>query len=77
MTNKENIIATLQLHKSELSKFGVQNIGLFGSYLRNQQTSNSDIDLLITLNREKKTLTITWLHMIYLKPFLKIKGLKL
>ncbi|MCH5596884.1 nucleotidyltransferase family protein [Niabella ginsengisoli] len=47
MTNKENIIAALQLHKAELLKFGVQNIGLFGSYLRNEQSQGSDIDLLI------------------------------
>jgi len=47
MTNKENIIATLKIHKPELSKLGVQNIGLFGSYLRNEHSEKSDIDLLI------------------------------
>ena len=38
MTTKENILATLKANKSELSKFGVTNVGLFGSYLRNEQT---------------------------------------
>ncbi|HUZ58497.1 MAG TPA: nucleotidyltransferase family protein [Hanamia sp.] len=47
MTNKENIIATLKIHKPELSKLGVRNIGLFGSYLRNEHSETSDIDLLI------------------------------
>lgn len=47
MTTKENIITTLKSHKAELSKLGVQNVGLFGSYLRNEQSGNSDIDLLI------------------------------
>ncbi|HEY5462198.1 MAG TPA: nucleotidyltransferase family protein [Hanamia sp.] len=47
MTNKENIIATLKIHKPELSKLGVQSIGLFGSYLRNEPSETSDIDLLI------------------------------
>ena len=28
---------------------GVQRIGLFGSYVRNEQKATSDIDLLITL----------------------------
>lgn len=54
MTTKENIIATLQSHKSELSKFGVLNVGLFGSYLRNEQTNNSDIDLLIDFEPSKE-----------------------
>lgn len=47
MTTKENIIAVLRSHKHELSKLGVRNVGLFGSYLRNEQSGESDIDLLI------------------------------
>lgn len=47
MTTKENILSILKKHKPELSKFGVSNIGLFGSYLHGKQTSKSDIDLLI------------------------------
>lgn len=34
MTTKENILAILKTNKSELLKFGVANVGLFGSYLR-------------------------------------------
>lgn len=54
MTTKENIIATLKSHKSELSKFGVQSIGLFGSYLRNEHSNKSDIDLLIDFEPGKE-----------------------
>ncbi len=54
MTTKENIIAILKSHKPELSKFGVQNVGLFGSYLRNEQSDKSDIDLLIDFEPEKE-----------------------
>jgi predicted nucleotidyltransferase len=54
MTTKENIIATLQSHKSELSKFGVQHIGLFGSYVHNEQSEKSDIDVLIDLEPAKE-----------------------
>ncbi len=54
MTTKENIIATLRSHKHELSRFGVQKIGLFGSYLRNEQSDKSDIDLLIDFEPEKE-----------------------
>lgn len=47
MTTKDYIISKLKTHKSELSKFGIRNVGLFGSYLRNEQSTDSDIDLLI------------------------------
>ncbi len=35
--------------------FGVQSVGLFGSYVRNEQTEKSDIDLLIDFDPEKET----------------------
>lgn len=54
MTTKENIISTLQSHKSQLLGLGVQNIGLFGSYARNEQSHDSDIDLLIDFHPEKE-----------------------
>jgi uncharacterized protein len=54
MTTKENIISILKSHKSELSKYGVSNIGLFGSYLRDEQSKKSDIDLIIDFDPEKE-----------------------
>ena len=54
MTTKENILSILKAHKYALSKFGVLNIGLFGSYLHNKQSSKSDIDLLIEFEPEKE-----------------------
>ncbi|HET8827940.1 MAG TPA: nucleotidyltransferase family protein [Pelobium sp.] len=54
MTTKDNIIATIKAHKQELSSFGITNIGLFGSYLRDEQNEKSDIDLLIDFKPEKE-----------------------
>ena len=54
MTTKESIIETLKTNKPELSKFGVVNVGLFGSYLRNEQSGASDIDLLIDFEPGKE-----------------------
>lgn len=54
MTTKENIISVLKAQKSELSKYGVSNIGLFGSYLRSEQSAQSDIDLLIDFEPDKE-----------------------
>jgi predicted nucleotidyltransferase len=54
MTTKENIITALKSRKAELSKLGVQTIGLFGSYVRNEQSDRSDIDLLIDFEPGKE-----------------------
>ena len=48
--NRQQIISSLKENKQMLSeKFGVEEIGLFGSYARNEQSENSDIDVLIKL----------------------------
>ncbi len=46
--SKNHIIEQLKTDKDFLKQnFGVIKIGLFGSYAKNQQTQNSDIDLLV------------------------------
>ncbi len=52
MTTKENILGILRSNKLELSKFGIRNVGLFGSYIRGEQSSESDNDLLIDFEPE-------------------------
>jgi hypothetical protein len=54
MTTKDQILSKLKANKPEFSKFGISDIGLFGSYLRDQQTANSDIDLLIDFEPGKE-----------------------
>jgi predicted nucleotidyltransferase len=54
MTTKEKILETLKSNKLKLAKFGIRNVGLFGSYMRNEQSSESDIDLLIDFEPEKE-----------------------
>ena len=55
MTTRENILTKLKAKKPGLSKFGICNVGLFGSYLRNEQSSESDIDLLIDFDPDKES----------------------
>ncbi|MBP6872699.1 MAG: nucleotidyltransferase family protein [Bacteroidales bacterium] len=54
MTSGEKIIATLRAHKDLLKKMGVRNIGVFGSYVRDDQTNESDIDILIDFDPDKE-----------------------
>lgn len=75
MTTKENILNKLKLNKLQFSKLRIRNIGLFGSYIRNEQSSESDIDLLIDFEPEKKILIIIWQLTICLKKSSKTKKL--
>lgn len=46
--NLERIINILKEHKEELKeKYGVKEIGVFGSYIRGEQMDESDIDILV------------------------------
>ncbi len=46
--SKNEIINLIKAEKSFLKEtFGVLNIGIFGSYAKDQQTPDSDIDLLV------------------------------
>jgi len=55
MTNKEYILATLKSKKKELSSIGIRELGLFGSYIRDEQNEISDIDILVDFDPEKET----------------------
>ena len=54
MTSKEIIIRKLKQHKRDLYHLGVREIGLFGSYIRDEQTSKSDIDILVDFEPEQE-----------------------
>lgn len=48
MENVEKVKKVLAKHKRELrQKFKVKDIGVFGSYVRNEQRKTSDIDVLV------------------------------
>ncbi|PKO62508.1 MAG: hypothetical protein CVU24_03705 [Betaproteobacteria bacterium HGW-Betaproteobacteria-18] len=67
MTRNE-IVDFLTTHKAELRQtYGVQEIVLFGSYARQSAHEDSDIDIAVELNDEKKTLT----NFFGLKRFLE------
>ncbi|KJU82608.1 DNA polymerase beta domain-containing protein [Candidatus Magnetobacterium bavaricum] len=50
------VIGVLREHKDTLvNKFGVTDIAVFGSYVRNEQKKRSDIDILVELKQEYET----------------------
>jgi len=55
LSDKNTILKTLADHRGQLEGYGVKQIGLFGSYVRNEATGNSDIDLLVDMHKDRKT----------------------
>jgi uncharacterized protein len=54
--NKESLLQLLRSHGSEIKSFGVKHLGVFGSFVRDIAIKeNSDIDLLIEFEKDKKT----------------------
>ena len=54
---KEYIINFFKEHKEEFrEKYGVVKIGLFGSYARDEARDDSDIDIAIEMDKDKKSL---------------------
>jgi hypothetical protein len=47
MTTKDYIISAIKTNRQTLIRMGIQNVGLFGSYSRDEQSVKSDIDILI------------------------------
>jgi hypothetical protein len=54
---RDDILVFLKLHKDEMGQiYGVTHIGLFGSHARQSAHDDSDIDIVVELDVEKKTL---------------------
>lgn len=56
--NQEFILETLRANRERLrNEFGIERIGLYGSFARNEQTEKSDIDLVYELEKGR---TLPW-----------------
>lgn len=55
MLSKKEIKEALNKHLHEFSVLGVNKVGLFGSYVRDEQKKESDIDLLLEFNAANET----------------------
>jgi len=45
--NRETILNALQENRAAIRRFGVQRLGLFGSYARGEETEASDLDFVV------------------------------
>ncbi|HEX9665863.1 MAG TPA: nucleotidyltransferase family protein [Thermodesulfobacteriota bacterium] len=54
-SNLERIISILKEHKAELKeRYGVREIGIFGSYVRGEYKEKSDLDILVEFEEDAK-----------------------
>jgi predicted nucleotidyltransferase len=53
--NKDQILMMIRNNQKRISDFGVSKIGLFGSFVRNEQNEESDIDLIVQFEQGKKS----------------------
>jgi len=54
-TTKKEVIERILGAQKRLAIFGVASIGLFGSFVREEQTPLSDVDILVEFKPEKHT----------------------
>ena len=49
--DSKKILENVERKRKDLRKYGVKNIGLFGSYAKGKQHKKSDIDFLVEFNK--------------------------
>lgn len=53
--DKENLLSLIASNSGQIRNYGVKALGIFGSFVRNEQTEQSDVDLLVDFSPEKET----------------------
>lgn len=59
---RDDVIALLKASKSELEKFKVKSLLIFGSVARDEANNESDVDLLVEFEQTKKFKTARQLN---------------
>jgi predicted nucleotidyltransferase len=55
VTTKLEVLRRLRQHSEEIRSLGVEKLGLFGSFAREEQASESDVDLLVEFRGQEKS----------------------
>lgn len=52
---KKDVLSTIEQNRRNIRSFGVKKLGLFGSFVRGEQSEQSDIDLVVEFEQGEKT----------------------
>ena len=61
---KKSIVSLVQANRDRIKAFGVDQFGLFGSFVRGQQNENSDVDVLVSFKPNCKTFD-NFMHLAF------------
>lgn len=68
---KDRILGLIRGNQDRIRAYGVRKVGLFGSFVRDEQNLESDIDLLVEFEQDKKTFD-NFMHLsFFLEEVLK------
>ncbi len=73
MLAKKVILTNILAEREQIKKFGVKRIGLFGSFMRNEQKETSDVDILVEFEKGMKTFDNYMELKFYLEKLLGAK----
>jgi len=75
MNTVKEIKEILIKHKDELrQKYSIKEIGIFGSYIRDEQRKTSDVDILIEFDEDARISLLDFVHLEnYLSDLLDVK----
>jgi predicted nucleotidyltransferase len=62
--NKEQVLSTLREKTIQLRGFGVRRCGVFGSFVQGHSTPQSDVDVLVEFETDKKTFD-NFMHLAF------------
>ena len=68
---KQSILGALHQNQAHLKALGVKRIGLFGSFVRGEQRPESDIDLLVEFEPNKKSFDVFMELSFFLEDLLQ------
>jgi len=68
---KSDVWSAIKLNRDRIEAFGVKKLGLFGSFVREEQRRDSDIDLLVEFEQGKKTFKNFMQLSFFLEDILK------
>ncbi len=64
MCCKSRVISLIKNQRDQIQNFGVKRLGLFGSFVCEEQNDKSDVDLLVEFEQGQKTFN-NFIHLCF------------
>src|SRR4051812_43028057 len=61
---KDNVLTLIETQRDQIKNYGVKRLGLFGSFVCQEQNDESDVDLLVEFEQGKKTFK-NFMHLCF------------